>query len=115
MNTLDDVREVREASTASLVAVIAIMIASALGFVLLTAPLAKLMGSGGGALPAAIHGLMAFLYLFVGTIGLYLGWRLLTGHIRAFADLQLLAVVAATFSLLAICFGNWLFAAAGPW
>lgn len=109
MNTLDDVREVREASTASLVAVIAIMIGSALGFVLLTAPFEKLLGAGGGALPAAIHGLMAFLYLFVGTIGLYLGWRLLTGHIRAFADLQLLAVVAATFSLLAICFGNWLY------
>jgi len=69
MNTLDDVREVREASTASLVAVIAIMIGSALGFVLLTAPFEKLLGAGGGALPAAIHGLMAFLYLFVGTIG----------------------------------------------
>jgi hypothetical protein len=51
----------------------------------------------------------AFLYLFVGTIGLYLGWRLLTGRIRAFADLQLLATVSATFALIAIGFGNWLY------
>ncbi len=109
MTALEDVREIREASTTSLVGVILIMIASAVGFTLLTAPFDKLLGPGGGALPAAIHGLVAFLYLFVGTIGLYLGWRLLTGHIRAFADLQLLAVVAATFSFLAICFGNWLY------
>lgn len=109
MSMFQDTHEKREASTASLVAVVAIMIASALAFTLLTAPFGKLLGSGGGALPAAIHGLMAFLYLFVGTIGLYLGWRLMTGHIRAFADLQLLAVVAATFSFLAICFGNWLY------
>src|SRR5438046_1768362 len=54
-------------------------------------------------------GLAAFLYLFVGTIGLYLGWRLLTGRISAFADLQLLAVVMATMSFLAIVFGNWLY------
>jgi hypothetical protein len=51
----------------------------------------------------------ALLYLFVGTIGLYLGWRLLTGHIRAFADLQLLSVVGATMAALAIGFGNWLY------
>jgi len=73
-------REIREASTASLVGVMLIMVASALGFTLLTAPFEKLLGSGGGALPAAIHGLVAFLYLFVGTIGLYLGlgrWAIL--------------------------------------
>ena len=109
MSTFNDVHEIREASTVSLVGVILIMLASALTFTLLTAPFDRLLGPGGGALPAAIHGLMAFLYLFVGTIGLYLGWRLMTGQIRAFADLQLLAVVAATFSFLAICFGNWLY------
>jgi hypothetical protein len=109
MSTFQDTHEMREASTGSLVAVVAIMIASALVFTLMTAPFAKLLGPGGGALPAALHGLMAFLYLFVGTIGLYLGWRLLTGHIRAFADLQLLGVVCATFSLLTVIFGNWLY------
>ena len=50
----------------------------------------------------------SFLYLFIGTIGLYLGWRLMTARISAFADLQLLAIVMATFSFLAIIFGNWL-------
>jgi hypothetical protein len=109
MSVIHEVHDAREASTRSLVAVVAVMIASALTFTLLTAPFAKLLGAGAGALPAAIHGMAAFLYLFIGTIGLYLGWRLLTGHIRAFADLQLLSVVGATMSLLAIAFGNWLY------
>src|SRR2546428_13604039 len=109
MSVLHEPHEMREASPRSLIAVVAILIASALAFTLATAPLTKLLGAGAGAVPAAFHGTMAFLYLFVGTIGLYLGWRLMTGRIRAFADLQLLATVAATFSLLAIVFGNWLY------
>lgn len=109
MSVLYEPHEMREASTRSLLAVAALMIGSALGFTLMTAPFTKLLGAGGGAVPAAIHGLVAFLYLFIGTIGLYLGWRLLTGRIRAFADLQLLTVVMATFSFLAIVFGNWLY------
>ena len=99
----------REASTASLVVVVGVLIGTAHAFTLATAPCTKLLGPGAGAVPAALHGMMAFLYLFVGTIGLYLAWRLMTGHIRAFADLQLLAVVAATFSFLTVCFGNWLY------
>ena len=109
MSVLHENHEMREASPRSLIAVVAILIGSALAFTLATAPFTKLLGAGAGAVPAALHGMMAFLYLFVGTIGLYLGWRLLTGRIRAFADLQLLATVAATFSFLAICFGNWLY------
>jgi hypothetical protein len=84
-------REIREASTASLVGVMLIMAASALGFTLLTAPFEKLLGTGGGALPAAIHGLVAFLYLFVGTIGLYLGlgsWVILHLALRK-SDLEI--------------------------
>ena len=107
MSVLHEPHEMREASPRSLIAVVAILIANALALTLATAPFTKLLGAGAGAVPAAFHGLTAFLYLFVGTIGLYLGWRLLTGRIRAFADLQLL--VAATFSFLAICFGNWLY------
>lgn len=99
----------REASTRSLVAVVVLMIGSALGFTLLTAPFTKLLGANAGAVASAFHGLAAFLSLFVGTVGLYLGWRLLTARIRAFADLQLLAVVMATMSFLAIVFGNWLY------
>ena len=98
-----------EASTASLLAVVGVLIVSAVGFTLATAPVMELLGAGAGAVPAAFHGVAAFLFLFVGTIGLYLGWRLLTGRIRAFADLQLLATVSATFSFLAIVFGNWLY------
>src|SRR5262245_42888165 len=95
MSPMAEVHDLKEASTRSLVAVAAIMIGSAVAFTLATAPLAKLLGDHAGAVPAAFHGLAAFLYLFIGTIGLYLGWRLLTNRIRAFADLQLLSVVAA--------------------
>jgi len=109
MSVLYEPHEMREASTRSLVAVVVLMIGSALGFTLLTAPFTKLLGANAGAVASAFHGLAAFLYLFVGTIGLYLGWRLLTGRISAFADLQLLAVVMATMSFLAIVFGNWLY------
>jgi hypothetical protein len=109
MSVTHEANDMREASTASLAAVVIVLITSALAFTAFTAPMAKLLGPGGGALPAAFHGMAAILYLFVATIGLYLGWRLMTGHIRAFADLQLLATVAATFSLIAIGFGNWLY------
>jgi hypothetical protein len=106
---MDERHDLKEASTRSLVAVVVVMVVSALAFTLLTAPFAKLLGEHAGAVPAAFHGLAAFLFLFMGTIGLYLAWRLLTGRIRAFADLQLLAVVAATCALIAIAFGNWLY------
>ncbi|HEV8585848.1 MAG TPA: hypothetical protein VGT02_12825 [Methylomirabilota bacterium] len=109
MRIMHEVHDMREASTRSLIAVAVILVASALGFTLLTAPFLKLLGSGAGAVAAAFHGLAAFLYLFMGTIGLYLGWRLLTGNIRAFADLQLLSVAGASMSFLAIVFGNWLY------
>jgi hypothetical protein len=109
MNEDVDRQETREASTASLAAVVGILIGAALAFTAATAPISRLLGPSAAALPAALHGLAAFLYLFVGTIGLYLGWRLMTGRIRAFADLQLLATVSATLSLLTIVAGNWLY------
>ena len=109
MSVLHERQDMREASGRSLVGVVAMMVGSALAFTLLTSPVMKLLGSNAGAVPSAFHGLAAFLYLIVGTIGLYLGWRLLTGRISAFADLQLLAVVMATLSFLAIVFGNWLY------
>ncbi|HXG01990.1 MAG TPA: hypothetical protein VNO23_01075 [Candidatus Binatia bacterium] len=109
MRSDGELQEMREASTASLAAVVGILIGAALAFTAATAPINKLLGSGAAALPAALHGLTAFLYLFVGTIGLYLGWRLMTGRIRAFADLQLLSTVSATLSFLAIVAGNWLY------
>ena len=98
-----------EASTASLALVVGLLSGVAAAGVLATAPFTALMGRSQAALAAAFHGLSAFLYLIVATIGLYLGWRLFTGRIRAFADLQLLATVSATLSLIAIVFGNWLY------
>ncbi len=109
MNGNGYLEERREASTASLVMVVGALIGSALIFVLATAPFSALLGAGQGALPATFHGLTAFLYLIVGTIGLYLAERLWTGRIRAFADLQLLSTVCATLAFLAIAFGNWLY------
>lgn len=109
MSLMHDTTDTREASTRSLLAAVGALIVSAFGFTLATAPFTKLMGAGAGAVAAAYHGLAAFLFLFVGVIGLYLAWRLMTGRIRAFADLQLLAAVSATFSLIAIVFGNWLY------
>jgi hypothetical protein len=109
MSVMHDNHDLREASTASLAAVAGLLVAGALAFTAMTASVTQLLGAGGGAVPAAFHGLAAFLYLFVGTIGLYLGWRLVTGRIRAFAELQLLATVSAAFSLIAIMFGNWLY------
>jgi len=109
MNGNRELVEREEASTASLALVVGLLIGVAATAVIATAPVTALIGQSRAALAAAFHGLSAFLYLIVGTIGLYLGWRLLTGRIRAFADLQLLATVSATLSLIAIIFGNWLY------
>lgn len=109
MSGSEHLEERKEASTASLAVVVAILIGTALAFVLATAPFTHLIGHSRAALASALHGLSAFLYLIVGTIGLYLAWRLWTGRIRAFADLQLLATVSATLSFIAIFFGNWLY------
>lgn len=109
MNGNESHLEREEVSTASLALVVGIMIGVAAAAVIATAPFTVLIGQSHAALASAFHGLSAFLYLIVGTIGLYLGWRLFTGRIRAFADLQLLATVSATLSLIAIAFGNWLY------
>ncbi len=109
MDAKQTLPEREEASTASLALVVGLLLGVAAAVVLATAPFTALVGQSRAALAAASHGLSAFLYLFVGTIGLYLGWRLFTGRIRAFADLQLLATVSATLSLIAIAFGNWLY------
>jgi hypothetical protein len=97
------------ASTASLLAVVALLIGSAVIFVAATAPLQMLIGPHRGAIASTFHGMAAIFDLFVGTVGVYLAWRLWTGRIRAFADLQMLATAGATLSFLAIVFGNWLY------
>jgi len=103
------VEEREGASSASLILVVVLLIGSAFVITLLTGPFNSLLGEQSGAIPAAFHATAAFIYLFVGAIGLYLAWRLWIGRIYALADLQLLATVAATFSFLDIVFGNWLY------
>ena len=67
MSMMSEHHDLKEASTRSLVAVVAVMIVSALAFTAVTAPFAKLLGNHAGAVPAAFHGLAAFLFLFMGT------------------------------------------------
>ena len=51
MSVMHDNHDLREASTASLGAVAVILVASALAFTALTAPVATLLGAGAGAVP----------------------------------------------------------------
>ena len=97
--------------TWSLVFVAGILVLSSTAIVLATAPFTQLLGPGAMALGAALHGLLAFLLLVTSTIGLYLGWRLFMGRIRAFPDLQLLSTVSAVLSVLTIVSGNWIYIA----
>ncbi|HEX7126384.1 MAG TPA: hypothetical protein VF406_11550, partial [Thermodesulfobacteriota bacterium] len=99
----------REASRRSLILVMAILLGSALVFTLLTAPFTDLLGESRGAVPSVYHAMAAFIYLVVGTVGLYLAWQLWTGRVRSVADLQLLSTVSATLAFLAIVAGNWLY------
>ena len=95
----------------SLLLVAGILVAASTAIVLATAPFARILGPGASAVGAACHGLSAFLLLVVSTIGLYLGWRLGMGRLRAFPDLQLLTLVSATLSLLTVASGNWIYIA----
>lgn len=97
--------------TWSLALVSAVLVAGSTAIVLATAPFARLLGPSAHALCAALHGMGAFLLMVTSTIGLYLAWRLVTGRIRAFPDLQLLSVVSATLSFLTIASGNWIYIA----
>ena len=93
------------------VAVAVLMIGSALGFTLMTGPFTHLLGAGAGAVPAAVHGLTAFLYLFVGTIGLYLGLATHADRSTS-APSRICSCWRSSWQrcpLLAIVFGNWLY------
>jgi len=96
-------------STLSLLCVGGLLVATSTIIVLTTAPFAAILGESTYALASALHGLMAFLLLVVSTIALYLAWRLLTGRIKAYPDLQLVTTVMSTLSFLTIVFGNWIY------
>ena len=98
-------------STLSLAFVAGLLVLGASSLVLATAPFSTLLGPGGNALGAAIHGGAAFLMMVTSTIGLYLAWRLFMGRLRAFPDLQLLTVVTAALTFITIVTGNWIYIA----
>ncbi|MEW6735889.1 MAG: hypothetical protein AB1489_31640 [Acidobacteriota bacterium] len=98
-------------STGSLILVVGVLIIAATIIVFSTAPFVSLLGPGTYALGGALHGLVAFVLLVVATVGLYLGWRLFTGRIKAFPDLQLVTVVMSVLSFITIVFGNWIYIA----
>lgn len=96
-------------STVSLLGVVAFLLLTAGVFVLTTGPMEELVGPSRYALPSALHGMFAFIYIIVGTISLYLAWRLFSGRIRAFPDLQLASVVNAAVAFITIVLGNWIY------
>ncbi|MBI3292717.1 MAG: hypothetical protein HYZ73_07930 [Elusimicrobia bacterium] len=74
--------------------------------VLFTAPLAELLGDSRYALEGALHGVSAALFMVTATIGLFQGYRLLTGAIPSTAQLEFGSVVNAFLAFLTILFGN---------
>lgn len=96
-------------SYTSLALVVAVLLAIAAFLIATTAPLQKLLGDSSWAFIGAYHGLSAGLLMIVATIGLYLGYRLYIGQIKAFQDLKLMSVVVATISFITILFGNWIY------
>lgn len=96
-------------STRSLIFVVVALVVTSLSIVLTTAPFGAILGQSTYALLAAVHGMMSFLLFIISTIGLYLGYRLFMGRIKAFPDLQLITTVMATLSFITIVFGNWIY------
>lgn len=80
------------------------IVASAI--VLATAPLAALLGTSRYAMEGALHGVAAGLFMVTATIGLFQGYRLLTGTIRHPAQLVFGSTVNALLAFLTILFGN---------
>lgn len=92
---------------------LAYVAAAAVGVVallaLVTSPVAAILGDSEYAIPGALHGVAAIVYVIVATILAYLAYRLYTGDLTAWRDLRILAALAAFFSLVTILFGNWIY------
>ena len=73
-----------------------------------TAPLGKLTGGDAGALAGTLNATASGLLMITAAVAVYLGYRLYTGQLKAFRDLQRLSVAMAALSLITIVFGNWL-------
>jgi hypothetical protein len=76
---------------------------------LFTAPVARLLGDSRYAIPGALHGVSAIIYVIIATICAYLGYRLYAGRLESTHDLRILASLTAFFSLVTVMFGNWIY------
>lgn len=76
---------------------------------LLTSPVAALLGDSSYAIPSALHGVSAIVYVIIATVAAYLGYRLYVGRLDQLHDLRILASLNAFFSLITILFGNWIY------
>lgn len=92
---------------------LAYVMAGAVGAVallaLLTAPVADLLGDSRYAIPGALHGAAAVVFVVVETVLLYLAYLLYTGRLKAYHDLRVLAALGAFLSLVTVVFGNWIY------
>jgi cytochrome bd-type quinol oxidase subunit 1 len=93
-------------SSAPLAAVVAALALTGLVIVVLTAPLAALLGESRYALEGALHGVAAGLFMVTATIGLFQAYRLLTGTVLHSAQLEFGSVANAFLAFLTILFGN---------
>jgi hypothetical protein len=76
---------------------------------LVTSPIADLLGDSEYAIPAALHGVAAMVYLVVGTVLAYMAYLLYVDRLQAYHDLKVLSLLSTAFSLLTIMFGNWIY------
>ena len=79
--------------------------------VFISAPFGDFLGTDQFAFASGVHGLLATLGLIVGSVSLYLGWRLFIGKIKAFADLKILLLLSTLAVFGTIIFGNWIYIA----
>jgi hypothetical protein len=76
---------------------------------LFTSPVANLLGDSKYAIPGALHGVSAIVYVIIATVAAYLGYRLYVGRLDSTHDLRILAGLTAFFSLVTVMFGNWIY------
>ena len=76
---------------------------------LVTSPVAALLGDSRYAIPDALHGVTAILYVITATISAYLAYRLFFNRLEDLRDLRVIASLNACLSLLTVIFGNWIY------
>ncbi len=89
-----------------LIVVVGVMSLTGLAIVWCTAPLSALLGESRYALEGALHGVAASVFMVTATIGLFQGYRLLTGTIQHPAQLAFGSAINAFLAFLTILFGN---------